>query len=321
MFVFDSVTCLLFLLTSYKTIHLSVTAYGNLGDAGSAVWLFAHFPERSTRTWNVLLGTLAECGSRTRSLRPLQSVAAKLFNSASGSNFSSTFKNYKPSTLLRHSTIQSVSKVLLRAMTTGETIRGMKMVAPAADSQTFCVASSALQSGPTGAVLATELYRNATAAGVPADGRVINSILRCFGTDIDEALSLWKNEIRPRCVAYENRARPQPLSRQRPAGKNVLAAYNGLLYVCGRALRPDIAVRLIYAMNKEGLEPNENSLNSYRAGKRLADSRPSAQTLRTRLADTLKLIDPYESILYVECTKYDSSDRRRQGEKRVRIIL
>ena len=167
--------------------------------------------------------------------------------------------------------------------------------------------------------MATELYRNATAAGIPADGRVVNAILRCFGTDIDAALILWKDEIRPRCVAYENRARPQPLPRHRPSGKNVLAAYNGLLYVCGRALRPDIAVRLIYAMNKEGLEPNESSLNSYRAGKRLADQ--SEGSLRTRLARTLKLIDPYESILYVECTKYDSNDRRRQGEKRVRIIL
>jgi len=101
-----------------------------------------------------------------------------------------------------------------------------------------------------------------------------------------------------------------------PSGK--LVAYNGLLYVSGRALRPDIAVRLVYAMSKEGLAANENSLNSYRSGKRLADD---GTGFRSRLARRLKLIDPYESILYVECTKYDSNDRRRTGEQRVRIIV
>jgi hypothetical protein len=29
----------------------------------------------------------------------------------------------------------------------------------------------------------------------------------------------------------------------------------------------------------------------------------------------------YESLLSVECTKYDTNDRRRAGEQRVRIIL
>lgn len=192
--------------------------------------------------------------------------------------------------------------------------------APPPDSQTFCVAASALQFGPTGASLATELFRNATTIGIPADGRFINAVLRCFGSDIDAALAAWKDEIRPECVAFEIRARTRPLSNSRPAGKNLLAAYNGLLYVCGRALRPDIAVRLVYAMQKERLEPNENSLNSYRSGKRLADNN-SDVSFRSRLARKLKLIDPYESILYVECTKYDSNDRRRTGEKRVRIIV
>jgi len=282
------------------------------------VWLFVRFPEHSTRTWNVLLGTLAECGGRVQSLRPLASFAAKAFETMDGVD--DTRLAYQSNDLLRPSTLVEMAQRLLNAMTSAEQIQGMKDVAPRADSQTFCVAASALQFGDTGAPFANELFRNATAAGIPADGRLVNAILRCFGADIDAALATWKDEIRPRCVAFENRARPRPSTMYRPTGKNLLAAYNGLLSVCGRALRPDIAVRLVYAMVKEGLEPNENSLNCYRAGKRQADTRSSG-SFRSRLARKLKLIDPYESILYVECTKYDSNDRRRTGEKRVRIIL
>jgi len=292
------------------SFYMAVTAYGDLGDPASALWLFAHFSEYSTRTWNVLLGALAECGSKVRTVRPSTSIAAKAFHEGGASM--PTPRN----DLLRHSTVVDVAQLMLNAMTGAEHIAGMN--APIADSQSFCVAASALQFGTTGAPLATELFRNATAMGIPADGRFVNAVLRCFGDEVDAALASWRNEIRPLTVAFENRARPKPISSNRRAGKNLLAGYNGLLYVCGRALRPDIAVRLAYAMNKEGLEPNEHSLNSYRAGKRLVDTGGS---LRSRLARKLKLIDPYESILYVECTKYDRNDRRRTGEKRVRIIV
>ena len=221
--------------------------------------------------------------------------------------------------LLRCSTVIETTQMLLNAMCGEERINEMK--APLADSQTFCVAASALQLGPTDASLATALFRNATSIGIPADGRFINAVMRCFDDDIDAALLSWKEEIRPRCLAFENRERTKPLSTSRPTGKNLLAAYNGLLYVCGRALRPNVAVRLVYAMKKEGLVANENSLNSYHAGKRLANNSSIGTGFRSRLARKLKLIDPYESILYVECTKYNSNDRRRTGEQRVRIIL
>lgn len=258
-----------------------------------------------------MLGTFAESG-RNRALRPATSVLAKTF---SGSEILD-LQQEQLNDLLRRSTVVDTTQLLLNAMREEGYLNEMK--APPADSQTFCVAASALQFGPTGAPLATALFRNASSIGIPADGRFINAVMRCFGNDIDAALLNWKKETRPKCVAFEKRKRTEPLSRSRPAGKNLLAAYNGLLYVSGRALRPDIAVRLVYAMSKEGLAANENSLNSYRSGKRLADD---GTGFRSRLARRLKLIDPYESILYVECTKYDSNDRRRTGEQRVRIIV
>ena len=200
------------------------------------------------------------------------------------------------------------------------------------------------------------LFRNATSIdGVSADGRFVNALFRCFGDDIDAALAAWKQEIRKACVDHENRPRREPPSNQRTRAKNLIAAYNGLLYVCGRALRPDIAVRVAYAMNREGLEPNDVSLNNYNAGKRRRPrtdkgSRRDAEgkfeksegdgasgTMRPEsskfgFASSLKLkvpklipkidfVEQYENLLYVECTKYNQNDRRREGDKRVRIIV
>jgi hypothetical protein len=70
------------------------------------------------------------------------------------------------------------------------------------------------------------------------------------------------------CIAYENRKRNKATPTNRPKAKNLLAAYNGLLYVCGRALRSVIGFCVVYAMNKEGVEPTE-PLNCYRSGKRV----------------------------------------------------
>ena len=50
------------------------------------------------------------------------------------------------------------------------------------------------------------------------------------------------------------------------------------MHVCGRAERPDIGVRLAYAMIREGIEPNEITLNNYRAGKRLRNKRICQET-------------------------------------------
>lgn len=93
--------------------------------------------------------------------------------------------------------------------------------------------------------------------------------------------------------------------------KNLAAAYNALVYNCGRAGRPDIALKLAYAMNKEHEEPNETTYNSYLKGK---EARGDA-------AKAIRLSGPYESLLEVECFKYDPNDQRRSNERRIRIIV
>lgn len=76
-------------------------------------------------------------------------------------------------------------------------------------------------------------------------------------------------------------------------------------------------------MKKEGLDPDETSMNCFLSGKRVRELLAANKTSpAARLAARLtQLLGSYESLLYVECMKYDANDKRRDGEKRVRIIL
>jgi hypothetical protein len=145
--------------------------------------------------------------------------------------------------------------------------------------------------------------------GVTPDGRFLNAVLRCFGDDIEAALAAWKTDIGPAAA-----------SQQRNGKINLQQAYNGLMHVCGRALRPDIGVRVAYAMNKAGVEPTEVSLNCYKSGKRVALEGVTGISKRA-----LGLTNQYENLLSVECTKYNTrkwdKSKRRAGDKKIRIIL
>jgi hypothetical protein len=182
---------------------------------------------------------------------------------------------------------------------------------PKPNSQTYCLVASVLSSGSdslsqNSGILALDLFRNATEEGVAADGRFLNAVLRCFGDNIESALDAWKSVIGPAAAAYERRSNK--------GGANIISAYNGLMHVCGRAIRPDIATRIAYAMNKAGVEPTEVTLNSYLAGKRI--------TLGgTEDGKSMGLTNQYETLLSVECTKYNIRDKRRVNEKKIRIIL
>ena len=201
--------------------------------------------------------------------------------------------------------------------------------------QTYCSAAAALQYDPhTGPDLAMRLFRNASQCDLSADGadgRFINAIFRCFGDEIDQAIAYWKSDLRSACLAYESR--PRSIPTKRATNKNLIAAYNGLMHVCGRAERPDIGVRLAYAMIREGIEPNEITLNNYRAGKRLRNKRirqeakddndkPKRGSLDLLTSwSNFGTTKQYESLLYVECTKYSKFSKKMAKDHRVRIIL
>jgi hypothetical protein len=303
---------------SSVVLRAAVTSYGELGDPSSACWLFAGYMPSSSSTgardWNVLAGALAKGALDTSTVLAIPFAdAARTLNHDKFDVFQHALTR-----LLNGRTCVDAVKTLLDLMSGHVDSGGLSV--PASDSQTYCITASALQYGPASADQAVSIFHNATVAGIPADGRFINAVLRCYGDDITAALNAWKSDIRPACIAYENRARNKVAPINRPKAKNLLAAYNGLLYVCGRALRPDIGLRVVYAMNKEGIEPTEVSLNCYRSGKRVHQKLNGGKSA-FNLLPMVKLIDPYESLMYVECTKYDRNDMRRSGERRVRIIV
>jgi Pentatricopeptide repeat domain len=347
---------------SSAVLRAAITAFGELGDASSACWLFAQFacpirfaPPTSfsyshqshcqpapLREWNVLLGALAHA-SKQNATHPLDVVGAQvsltMSNIVEPSNGSNSIlaTNHPLSMLATGHSCSKTACLILDAMTkesSENNIAGISFQLPKPNSQSYCLVATALQhdsgfatatSRATKANEALHLFRKAISDGTPADGRFLNAIFRCFGPDIDAALAAWKTEIRPACVAHENRRRSRPPPVHRKQGKNLVAAYHGLLYCSGRAQRADIALRIVYAMTKEGLEPSETALNVYQAGKRcqneIMDKQGLSSKMSSLLARKLSLVDPYESLLYVECTKYNRADQRRAGEKRVRIIV
>jgi hypothetical protein len=115
-----------------------------------------------------------------------------------------------------------------------------------------------------------------------------------------------------------------------------------------------MALRVVYAMRRDGLEPDETALNCYHSGRHdelqiqqqrrgasskspqqqqprsVADAAPERKEVDNTGGGALRRIqdaflgkdrNPYESLLLVECTQYNPNDRRRIGEQRVRIIV
>ena len=292
-----------------------LAACGDVNDASSACWLFDTFKGgiNDAKTWNALIGSLADCAvfdscSRLNVASSEAAVTLSQDFAVVGQSKQATIAS-----VLDGRTCPAAAMLLLKIM--NKKVEA-PFVAPRPNTQTYCLVASNVQHEASDPVVAMELFRDASDANIPADGRFVNAVLRCFGDDIEGALDAWKGGIRKACLAAEAQASPKT---QRSTAKHLLAAYQGLLYVCGRALRPDIALRIVYAMNKEGVLVNEMALQCFQAGKRkgLAEAENDATPRKKAIA----FGEQIESLLAVECTKYDTKDKRREGDKRVRIIL
>lgn len=312
----------------------AVTTCGRLGDPSMACIIFDQFmfPDFESnsemhlsnyRAFNVLLGALA-AGAK------LDNPRLDLLSTEMSQNNPVT-----PSFLLSE----------IHGLTCTEAVVHILNLLTRKNSRTYCVAASALQYAPidekvllTQAItnttmnqtstiggettpLALQIFNNATRDGVHADGRLINAIFRCYGDDISGALAGWKSDIRKATYKLEEKMG----GKEELSKKNMLAAYSGLLYVCGRAERPDIAVRIVYAMkNKEDIEITETAYNNYQSGKSARKNSAIANQPKSGWREILPKIDmvkQYENILYVECKKYDTRDRRMEKDNRIRIIV
>eukprot|EP00985_Skeletonema_marinoi_P003042 scaffold1267_cov117-Skeletonema_marinoi.AAC.2 len=300
---------------AYRSI---IGAYGDAGDAASACWMFLEMGRacqkrgRGAESWNVLLGALARgcTGDKVSTALDIYgSFAAKRGNEdldveeLASDEFIS---------LVDGMSCLDASFTILDMMRSGNQT-SLLMQSPKPNSQGYCLLASALSGFGTSASQADRaltLFRDAMKqGGVNPDGRFLNAILRCFGDDIEAALAAWKTDVGPAAA-----------SQQGNGNINLQQAYNGLMHVCGRALRPDIATRIAYAMNKAGVEPTEVSLNCYMSGKRVAMEGKTGNSKKG-----LGLTNQYENLLSVECTKYNTrkwdKSKRRAGDKKIRIIL
>ena len=317
----EKITALLQRIEPEMTVHLNaaayrsiITAFGKAGDPSSALWMAEEMIQscrnqgRNVESWNVVLGALARCDNDECTLDILNSSAALARRNVK-SQANDDSKNQFIS-LVDGATCLDASMAILDTMRNGVMLpEGYH--APKPNSQTYCLvascmsqSSSSSETSKSNAERALALFGTAMGEGIAADGRFLNAVVRCFGDDIEYAIKAWKTQFGPH-LAYE--------SRSNKRASNVIAAYNGLMSVAGRAIRPDLGLRIAYAMTKAGVEPTEVTLNSYNSGKRIA--------LENGNNSNKGLQNQYESLLAVECTKYNSKDKRRVNDRKIRIIL
>jgi len=298
-------------------LRAAISAYGNLRDISSACWMFEMFPNGDVRTWNALMGAFAKCGDGSTLIQARSSEAARVLEQelmvVGGGNVISQNLKFSLATHIDSLSAPDAARIVLDLMNKQISGKGVGVRAPRPNSQTYALAAKALQYGNCNASVAIELFQNASRSGVPIDGRFVNGVFRLFGDDINGALTAWKSMIRRECIRDK-----------RALDLTLVASYHGLLFVSGRALRPDIALQIVYAMQKEKVTPDETALNCYLAGKRQqVEMTPLKQSFgaKASIVDGIHFASQFESILSVECLKFDSMDKRREGEQRVRIIL
>lgn len=305
--------------TESPVYHSIITAYGKTGDGASACHVFDRMIASSSlhpnlKSWNVLLSAL----NKASAINPNTVIDCK---ACSGSNlkFDNEITNEKPfkgrdfSDIVDCLTPPEAAKAVLDLMNEATVNGEISDLVLAPNSQAFCLVASALSHSEVIDPKDTlDLYNNCVENGLSIDGRFLNAIIRCYGEDISEALNVWKTVYRPAIFASSHKSdRSSDTLKDTRLGKNLVAGYHGLLYVAGRSYRPDIALRLTYAMSKEGVDPTEAALNTYNAGARS----------RKEDKDKVPLHGQFENLLLVECSKYDSNDSRKMSDKRVRIII
>ncbi|KAL7495869.1 hypothetical protein ACHAWT_005108 [Skeletonema menzelii] len=300
---------------AYRSI---IGAYGDAGDAASACWMFVEMGHvcqkrgRGAETWNALLGALARGCIGDKASTALDIYGSLAAKRSAEDLFVEELAGDEFISLVDGMTCLDASFTILDMMRNSNQTSPL-LQSPKPNSQTYCLVASSLSGFGTSAPRADralKLFRDAmNQGGVTPDGRFLNAILRCFGDDIEAALAAWKTDVGPAAA-----------SQQRNGNMNLQQAYNGLMHVCGRGMRPDIATRIAYAMNKAGVEPTEVSLNCYKAGKRIAMEGKTDSSKKG-----LGLTNQYENLLSVECTKYNTrkwdKSKRRAGDKKIRIIL
>jgi len=300
-----------------------MTSYGRVNDPSSACFVFDYMMKRnrlnrSHNSWNVLLSSLSK-SSLNKSDDKIQCMTSN------ASSFHQLHENDRQVGLLPGnrnfsdfvdglSSIKA-AKSIFDVMKSGSEGNPEFRFIPSPNAQSYCLIASTLSHGECEIKYAMDIYDDAKARGIYPDGRFLNAILRCYGDRVEDAINVWKSELRKSAISYDKQRNFTPQTNiQRK--ENLIVTYHGLFHVAGRAGRADIALQLAYAMNKDGIEPTETAINCYNAGskRRLIVGGGSGK-------NNPMMMKQYENLLAIECTKYDQNDKRRATEKRLKIII
>jgi len=300
-----------------------MTSYGRVNDPSSACFVFDYMMKKnrlnkSHNSWNVLLSSLSK-SSLNKSGDKIQCMTSN------ASSFHQLHDNDRQIGLLPGnrnfsdfvdglSSIEA-AKSIFNIMKSGLEGNPEFCFIPSPNAQSYCLVASTLSHGEYEMKYAMDIYYDAKISSIYPDGRFLNAVIRCYGDRVEDAINMWKSELRKSALSCdEQRNSISQTAYQKK--ENLIVTYHGLFHVAGRAGRADIALQLAYAMNKDNIEPNETAINCYNAGskRRLLVGGGSGKNIPM-------MMKQYENLLAIECTKYDQNDKRRATEKRLKIII
>jgi len=118
---------------------------------------------------------------------------------------------------------------------------------------------------------AAAMVEEAVARGVvppdqPPPAAIAHALICSCGSDVDVAVALWKTHLRPNLlrVRREGVAELPTVDGAQPTAEQ--ASFHALLRVCGTAQRADEALRVVYAMKRDGLPIDAACYTAYRRG-------------------------------------------------------
>lgn len=205
-------------------------------------------------------------------------------------------------TMLAHHIFPDI--LTLRALLVGAKVRGDVPLArillntaprlgfsPDEYAYTAAIAACA-HASPADPKSADDFLRDAARAGMRWSAPMINAAISCHGNDVQNAVSLWK-----RLSAEGDQCTRDTLTSR--------VVYDALLRVCGRAGKPDLALRVWYAAkNSNHIAPNSRESRSvFNAFMRGAEETTSGHNV----ADNL-LKRNYLRLLKTECGVKDGFD-------------
>ncbi|GMH54033.1 hypothetical protein TL16_g01590 [Triparma laevis f. inornata] len=178
-----------------------------------------------------------------------------------------------------------------------KTVGKMKKTGPPPDSITYVEVLKALASCKPSEESRRDSKRLVQLTQNSCDGRLVNAYIRCYGDNIDEALKDWSKDIRSSLTLGGDRK------------QNQLQGLSGLIYCCGRAGRPDHALKIVLAINNDlKLTPTESLLQTYHNGKSVSQK---------KIGFAMKM---HEELLEVETKKFNVKDSRSDNQQKIRIL-